>query len=203
MAYTPRLTAPDTSDLRWIMTAGGGYNGCIAGAWSSGASNYPSVLPNCTGYVHGRCMEIAGVTTDNLGLSFGNAVEYWNGCSSDWVQESEPSLGAVIVYESIPGYGTAGHVAIVEQIIDSDTIVCSQSDYMRDYFITYTLYRSYNWAPFPYPQYWVDCIGFLKNPYVDDGPEPPEPPTPTGGSSLIKKWYTCNNISGTIRKRRY
>ena len=38
----------------------------------------------------------------------------------------------------------------------------------------------------------------------DTWDRPPDPPSPTGGSSsLLKKWYTCNNISGTIRKRRY
>lgn len=198
MAYVPRLTAPSSDDLRWIMVQGGGYNQCIAGSWPGGISNYPSVLPNCTGYVHGRCMELANVTTDNLGLSFGNAVEYWTGCSSEWIQSSEPSLGAVIVYESIPGYGTAGHVAIVEEIIDADTIVCSQSDYEIAYFTTYTLYRQYNWAPYPYPGYQVDCLGFLINPYIS--PEPT--PTPTGTTGLLKKWYTCNAISGKIRKRR-
>lgn len=193
MAYTPRLTEPSYSDPRWIMTSYGGYNDCIPGY-----NGPPSVLPNCTGYVHGRCMEIADVTTDNLGLSFGNAVEYWNGCSSDWVQSSEPSLGAVIVYYQYGGW-EPGHVAIVEQILDNDTIVCSQSDYTGPRFTVHTLYRAYNWKPIADPSiYLVDFLGFLKNPYVDD--TPPTPPVPTG-SSLIKKWYACNNIRGIINYR--
>lgn len=181
------------------MTSYGGYNGCIAGS-----NGPPSVLPNCTGYVHGRVMEIAGVNTDNLGLSFNDAYTYYTNSSSDWVQSSEPSLGAVICYYSLPNWSSfapyPGHVAIVEQIIDSDTIVCSQSDYGGNRFTTYTLYRSYNWCPYPYPQYGVDFLGFLINPHVT--PTPP-PPVPAGSTGLLKKWYTCNNISGTIRKRRY
>ncbi len=161
--YIPRLTAPAEDDLRWIQVNSGGYNRCIYG--SNGA---PSVLPNCTGYVHGRCMEIAGINTDDMGLSFGDAVEYWNGSSSDWEQSSEPSLGAVVVYyQNVGQY--PGHVAIVEQIIDSDTIVISQSDYGGARFSTWTCTRATNWTPFTN----VSFLGFLKNPYVSS--EPPEP----------------------------
>ena len=205
MAYTPRLTAPSQNDPLWVMTAAGGYNGCIAGAWPDYSSNYPCVLPNCTGYVHGRAMEIAGVTTDNLGLSFRNAYFYWSESSSDWVRESEPSLGAIVVYESInvpsgaaPYAPEPGHVAVVEEIVDANTIVVSESNYAISYFDTRTLYRSTNWDP--YPGQYVSFLGFLRNPYVT--PTPP-PPTPTsGGSQLIKKWYATSRISGTIRKRR-
>ena len=62
MAFTPRLTAPSSSDLRWIKDASGGYNQCVYGS-----DGPPSVLPNCTGYVHGRVMEIRGVNTDDSG----------------------------------------------------------------------------------------------------------------------------------------
>lgn len=176
--YIPRLTEPSTSDLRWIQVNSGGYNQCIYG--SDGA---PSVLPNCTGYVHGRCMEIAGINTDDMGLSFGNAVEYWDGCSADWEQSSEPSLGAVIVYSQNVGW-QPGHVAIVEEIIDNDTIVISQSDYGGARFSTWTCTRATNWTPFIN----VSFLGFLKNPYVT-----PEPPEPSGKASkyamlfLVKK----------------
>jgi len=161
--YVPRLTAPATDDPRWIMSSYGGYNDCIAGSYGP-----PSVLPNCTGYVHGRCMEIAGINTDNMGLSFGNAVTYYSQSSSDWIQSSEPSLGAVIVYSQNVGW-EPGHVAIVEQIIDNDTIVISQSNYGGARFSTWTCTRAANWTPFTN----VSFIGFLKNPYVS--PEPPEP----------------------------
>lgn len=170
--YVPRLTAPAADDPRWIMSSYGGYNDCIAGS-----DGPPSVLPNCTGYVHGRCMEIAGVTSDDLGLSFGDAVQYYTESSSDWEQSSEPSLGAVVCYRSLPSWSLdaphPGHVAIVEKIIDNDTIVISQSDFGGARFSTWTCTRASNWTPFIN----VSFIGFLKNPYAEDTPVPP---TPTG-----------------------
>lgn len=170
MAFTPRLSAPSASDLHWIQVNSGGYNQCIYG--SNGA---PSVLPNCTGYVHGRVMEIRGVTTDNCGLSFGNAVTYWGSSSSAWIQEQNPSLGAVLCYYTNTALdGQPGHVAIVEQIIDNDTVVVSESNWGGVRWDLVTCYRQYGWRPDPY---WnVTAQGFLKNPYVDD-----EPPTPPSG----------------------
>lgn len=160
MSYTPRLTAPAANDPRWIMDDYGGYNLCIAGS-----DGPPSVLPNCTGYVHGRVMEIRGVNTDDGGLSLGNADQYYNGSDPAWVQESDPSLGAVVCYTG--GSYNTGHVSVVEQIIDADTIVVSESNYGDTYFQTLTCYRQYGWRPSPgwniVPQ------GFLKNPYVTPG----------------------------------
>ncbi len=170
--YSPRLSAPSSSDLRWIQVGSGGYNQCIYG--SDGA---PSVLPNCTGYVHGRCMEIADINTDNMGLSFGDAVQYYNESSSDWIQSTEPSLGAVACYYTLPWLSQAsphpGHVAIVEEIIDADTITVSQSDYGGARFSVFTLRREWGWTPYSDPSAWgVSFMGFLKNPYVTDQPEP-------------------------------
>lgn len=168
MAFTPRFTAPAQNDPLWVMTEAGGYNGCIAGAWPGYVSNYPCVLPNCTGYVHGRAMEIAGVTTDNLGLSFLDAYRYWDDSSSDWIRDSEPSLGAIGVFGSVGG-PAPGHVYVVEEIIDADTIVISQSDYAIEYFSTLTVTRQNGWDR--YNQQYVYFMGFLRNPYVTPAPQ--------------------------------
>lgn len=169
MAFTPRLTAPDRSDLRWIQTASGGYNDCIYGS-----DGPPSVLPDCTGYVHGRCMELRGVNTDDSGLSFGNGVTYWTDSSADWIREQDPSLGAILCYSTIGDYNP-GHVCVVEEVVDNDTVVVSESDYgdpsigrPGTYFRTLTCYRQHGWRP---DDTWnVTPQGFLKNPYVDDQP---------------------------------
>ncbi len=168
MAYTPRLTAPSASDPKWIMSQYGGFNDCVAGS-----DGPPSVLPNCTGYVHGRVMEIRNHNADDSGLSFGNGVTYWTASSADWIREQNPSLGAILCYDSVSGFG---HVAVVEEVIDNDTVVVSESDYgdptiglagVR--FRVLTCIRSNGWRPAG-PAWNVTPQGFLRNPYVDDEP---------------------------------
>lgn len=192
MAFTPRTSAPSYSDLHWIQVNSGGYNQCIYG--SDGA---PSVLPNCTGYVHGRVMEIRGVTTDDCGLSFGNAVTYWGSSSSNWVQSQNPSLGAILCYYTNTSYdGHPGHVAVVEEVIDNDTVIVSESNYGGVRWDYVTCYRAYGWRPDPY---WnVSPQGFLTNPYVD-----PTPPTPIGGlsASMLLLLYTKKKKGGSYVKR--
>lgn len=187
MPYVPRLTSPSTSDLRWIQVQSGGYNQCIYGS-----DGPPSVLPNCTGYVHGRWMEIGGINTDNSGLSFADAKDYYSQSDSSLVRSNEPSLGAVICYDSASASNPFGHVSIVEEIIDIDTIRVSQSDYGISYFGTYVLHRQYGWLSSPFDT-GLTFQGFLKCPYVV-----PEP-TPKKGLSLLKKWWLQNNIRVIIK----
>lgn len=195
MAFTPRTTAPSYSDLRWIQTGSGGYNQCIYG--SDGA---PSVLPNCTGYVHGRIMEIRGVNTDDCGLSFGDGVTYWANSSSIWEQSQNPSLGAVLCYyTNTSGDGHPGHVAIVEEIIDNDTVIVSESNYGGVRWERQTCYRQYGWRP---DATWnVTAQGFLKNPWVDDEPGPgPGGSLPAVMLLLFKK--ATERLKGNVRLRR-
>ena len=170
--WVPRTTAPDRSDPRWIQIGSGGYNECIYGS-----DGPPSVLPDCTGYVHGRIMEHRGVTTDNSGLSFGNGATYWSQSSADWTQSSEPQVGAVACYyTNTAADGQPGHVAIVEEVIDADTIIITESHYGGAYWDRVTCYRQYGWRP---TAGWnVTPQGFLLNPYITPGPQPPEPPGP-------------------------
>lgn len=132
MAYTPRTTAP-SGDLRWTNTSYGGYNNCIVGsptAWSG------SVLANCTGYVHGRWMEL-GNTNSDYNLSLGNANSYY-GHSDGYSRGREPKLGAILCL----GGGSAGHVAIVEEILENGDIMCSESNYGRTTFEYVRRYKS-------------------------------------------------------------
>lgn len=110
-------------------------------------------------------MEIRGATSDDAGLSFGNADQYYNGSTPQWEQSQNPSLGAVLCYTG--GDYNTGHVCIVEQVIDNDTIVISESHYGGARFQTLTCYRNYGWRP---TLGWnITPQGFLKNPYVDGG----------------------------------
>ena len=194
MSFTPRLSAPSYTDLRWIKDTSGGYNQCVYG--SDGA---PSVIPNCTGYVHGRVMEIRGVNTDDSGLSFGDGVTYWNNSSNIWIQTQTPSEGAILCYRPADGSGQIyGHVAVVEQVIDNDTVVVSESNYGGNRFDVLTCYRARGWRP---TTGWnVTPQGFLKNPYVD--PAPPSPLTPAQILLLLSKRKEIDDgkqLTGFIR----
>ena len=133
MTYTPRTTQPSSGDILWTKSGYGGVNPCILGspsAWSG------SVLANCTGYVHGRWMELAGTTSD-LGLSLGNANTYYS-YADGYERGQEPRLGAVLCL----GGGSAGHVAIVEEILDNGDIMCSESNYSYTVFEYVRRYKS-------------------------------------------------------------
>lgn len=125
MAYTPRTTRPNDGDPYWTKTTYGGYNTQILGS-PSGWSG--SVLANCTGYVHGRWMEL-GNTSSDYDLSSGNANSYW-GHADGYARGQEPRLGAILCL----GGGGYGHVAIVEEIFDNGDIMVSESNYGRAVF---------------------------------------------------------------------
>lgn len=150
--YQPRLTAPSTSDKRWINTGYGGYNKCIVINSSTG-----SVLPDCTGYVHGRWMEIGNTNTE-YDLSLGNAGEYFSHQDS-YERGQEPKVGAVACF--------SGHVCIVEQIKDENTIVCSESDYGGERFSVRTRYRSLGWRAWSGSTQTFD--GFIYHPDIQGG----------------------------------
>lgn len=135
MSYTPRLTAPSETDPRNVNTAYGGYNGAIVINSSNGC-----VMPNCVGYVHFRAMEMNDLYSD-VPLSLGNGRTFW-GYNDGYSRGSEPQLGAVLCFDQSGG---AGHVCIVEQIIDADTIVTSDSNYGAEYFVLRTRTRANGW----------------------------------------------------------
>ena len=152
-SYTPRLTPPEPYDTRWINVSYGGLNKCIVRNTATG-----SVLPNCTGYVHGRYLELTGL--DDCPMYLGNANGYFGYTADGLPRGQEPALGAVLCFD-----GGAGHVCVVEEIIDENTIVTSDSNYSSDYFTTYTRYRQYGWQ-------WAGANltyqGCIYNPYIQN-----------------------------------
>ena len=166
MAYTPRTTQPESGNPCYTRRPYGGYNNQIDGSPQLWAG---SVLANCTGYVHGRWIEIAGHTADDFGLSNGNANQYWGNTGDGFARSQTPSLGAIACYG-----GTYGHVAIVEAVNADGSILVSQSNYGGTAFETLTL------APPNYSQYGVTFQGFILNPYVITEPD-----------------YTLNIVNGT------
>lgn len=188
MSYTPRTSAPDTTDPRWINVNYGGYNRCIV------RDSTGSVLPNCTGYVHGRWMEIAGRTSETS-LSLGNANTYYN-YADGYTRSNQPSLGAVACYT-----GSLGHVAIVEEISsDGNSITLSESNYSGARFNVRTVTKSNGWN---IPGSIVKFQGFIVNPWVDtSGGTTPEPEPDPGTGEHNKKILLWMYAKEKIKRRK-
>lgn len=169
MSYTPRKTRPENGDKRWTKIPHG-YNAQIIGkptAWDY------SVLANCTGYVHGRWMELGNTTTE-YNLSNGHAKSYW-GHVDGYERGQEPRLGAVLCM----GGGSNGHVAIVEEILDNGDIMCSESNWGAAVFEYVRRYKSLGYRRSSSSASIGGFQGFIYHPGIS-----PEPPTPPHGGGI-------------------
>lgn len=125
--FTPRKTKPRDNKY-YIRQVNGGYNAAIQGYPTDPHAN---VLSNCVGYANGRFNEIGG---------YGKC-KYQIHCNAENFIEVAQSLGLIISTKPMPGgimvwqYGSlsgvdgCGHVEIVEEIIDANTIYTSASNW--------------------------------------------------------------------------
>lgn len=125
MEFIPRLTRPEAGNKYYIRKASGGYSNAVKGSPTDPACD---VLHNCVGYAYGRFNEIGGwgsckylspVNAENF-IKYKGALEVGQ----------EPRLGACMVWQAGPtqnGSDGAGHVAIVEKIINATEIITSES----------------------------------------------------------------------------
>lgn len=123
--------------------------------WQSGYG-----LPNCTCYAWGRFWEISDPTGEGLNrptLPLGDAGT-WFGEATDYQRGQTPELGAVVCWSKPGG---AGHVAIVEQILENGDIITSNSAYGSTFFYTSHVYKSngYNAGAYVFQ-------GFIYNPFA-------------------------------------
>lgn len=169
MTYTPRKTSPAIGDKRWTQTPHG-YNAQIIGSPTAWAY---SVLSNCTGYVHGRWMELGNTTTE-YNLSSGHAKSYWNH-NDGYKRGQTPQLGAVLCM----GGGENGHVAIVEEILDNGDIMCSESNWGSSIFEYVRRYKSLGYRRSSSSASIGGFQGFIYHPNIS-----PEPPTPPHGGGI-------------------
>lgn len=131
-------------------------------------------LPNCTCYAWGRFWEISDKSGDGSNkptLPTGDGGE-WFPAVTGYETGKTAKLGAVICWSKPGG---AGHVAIVEKILDNGDIVTSNSAWQSTFFYTKTIYKAdgYNFGTYQFQ-------GFIYNPYVSEGgsEEPEEPDNP-------------------------
>ena len=122
-------TSCPSGNKYYIRQANGGWNGAVKGSPTRAGAN---VLSNCVGYANGRFAEIQG-----LGY-----IKYQFVCNAENFIEkarlyglkvsSTPKQGGIMVWQkgsTLSGGDGAGHVAIVEKIIDANTIYTSESGY--------------------------------------------------------------------------
>lgn len=130
--FTQRRSKPSYNKY-YIRTVSGGYNPAISGYPTDPTAN---VLSNCVGYACGRFNEIGGY----------KKCKYPIHCNAENFIERAQALGLVISTKPVPGgimvwqYGTlsgvdgCGHVEVVEEIIDENTIYTSASNYGAETF---------------------------------------------------------------------
>lgn len=157
--FTMRTSLPEKGNKFYNTKSQGGYSYCIVGKPTCNGLN---VLANCVGYACSRFNEIIG-KMDYPYLNC-NAEDFIvRGKSLGLEVSNEPTLGGIIVWE---GKGNlAGHVAVVEKIIDNNTIYTSESGYESAYFWNSTRKRGTgNWGAGANYKY----IGCLINPSVKE-----------------------------------
>jgi surface antigen len=116
---------PDPRDPAFCIINGGGLNHCIKGN-SAGRIYKYSVLPNCTGYVHARAIQVTG---SDAKLCRGNAENYWS-YSDGFPRGSEPRVGSIMCYRKGKAGNAsdgAGHVVFVEDKHPNGDVIVSES----------------------------------------------------------------------------
>ena len=123
-----RTTKPESGNKFYNTVSKGGYSHCIAGYPTDKGCN---VLANCVGYACGRFNEIIGeMKYPYLNCNAENFIERAKQYGLEI--SDKPTLGGIMVWQkgaTLSGDDGAGHVAIVEKIIDDNTIYTSESGY--------------------------------------------------------------------------
>jgi surface antigen len=121
-----RTTKPSNNKY-YIRLADGGYNGAIQGKPTDKTAN---VLSNCVGYANGRFNEIIDAGKCKYQLTC-NAENFIERAKELGLKVSKtPVLGGIMVWQkgnTLSNKDGAGHVAVVEKIIDDNTIYTSES----------------------------------------------------------------------------
>ena len=132
MQFKIRTTKPEAGNKNYIKTTYGGWNTCVIGEPTDKDCN---VLSNCVGYASGRFNEIYNEITGHTGSHKWNILN----CNAENFIEraiqlglkisNVPTLGGIMVWQkgTLKWQDGAGHVGVVEKIIDNNTIYTSES----------------------------------------------------------------------------
>lgn len=141
MMFTPRLTLPDKADKYYIAKAEGGLNPGIPRPSGSRLR-----FANCVFYALGRFAELTGIWLDST-----NAENFCDMAKRHGLQISQtPVPGAIAVWakgEVGNASDGAGHVAVVEIVNPTGSIVTSESGWnAKTEFWTQTRKNGANWG---------------------------------------------------------
>lgn len=138
-------TSKPTNNKFYMTTSKGGYSTCIQGYPTDASCN---VLANCVGYACGRFNEIIGsMKYPSLNCNAENFIER---AKSLGLEISDvPTMGGIMVWANgqiANSSDGAGHVAVVENIVNSNSIVTSESAYKGQAFFTRTRSNDGRWG---------------------------------------------------------
>lgn len=189
MAFKMRTSKPTAGNKYYIRKAQGGYSNAIVGNPTDGECN---VLSNCVGYAYGRFNEIGGYGYCKYlaPVNAENFMQYKGSLKTGMT----PKVGACMVWQGAGSH--AGHVAIVEKVVDSNTVYTSESSWGGKAFFNATRSNSNGrWGLGTTYKF----LGFIYNPAVKD-----ETPTPTTKSieTIAREVINGNWGNGEDRKNR-
>ena len=172
-----RKTRPTSGNKYFITKGSGGYSTCIVGKPTDRQCN---VLSNCVGYACGAFNEELnlGYEKYHLNCNAENFIE--RAIASGLSVISKPVVGSIICWQkgnTLSGSDGAGHVAIVIEVIDSNTIRTAESGYgsSRPFWITKRYNNNGRWGLNANYR----TRGFIVNPNYPYKPTPKPEPTPS------------------------
>ena len=165
-----RTTRPTSGNKYFITKGSGGYSTCIKG---KPTDKQCDVLSNCVGYACGAFNEelALGYEKYHLNCNAENFIE--RAIASGLSVISKPVVGSIICWQkgdTLSGSDGAGHVAIVIEVIDSNTIRTAESGYgsSNPFWITTRKNNNGRWGLNSN----YKLRGFIVNPNYPYNPEP-------------------------------
>lgn len=187
-----RTSKPSAGNKFYITTSRGGYSACIEGYPTDKDCN---VLANCVGYACGRFNEIIGsMRYPYLNCNAENFIERAINTYGLEIGQT-PKAGAIMVWQkgsTLSGNDGAGHVAIVEKVIDANTIYTSESGYGSNAFWNSTRNNSNGrWGIGS----GYTFRGFIYNPSVKEEVTPTPTPSSSDYEYIVKSGDTLSGIA--------
>lgn len=190
MDFVMRTSKPSAGNKYYIRKENGGYSDAIEGSPKDAECD---VLANCVGYAYGRFNEIGnyGSCKYLAPVNAENFMQFKGSCKTG----QTPRVGACMVWQkgaTLSGSDGAGHVAIVEKVINPTAVYTSESGYKSRAFWNQNREKgSGNWGMGDNYKF----LGFIYNPAVQN--ETPSEGNTSGESVKTDTSASSGTSSGT------